>query len=190
MTSLAEPAAALLVILAAGVAVDRALDAPAHRPLAGSLCLAMLEPMRPDEGTAARLLCLGLPALSAWLAVRVFQRVRLLALCAAALVLVVGSGAWRWRGWDVALLASSGASLAVQAASALMVRRRLWLADRCVLVLAAGDVAAMLGPLGERAPVEVQRLAWWIVQWQAASVAIVLCALHLHQALVDRGRRG
>lgn len=187
----AEVVAAWLVILAAVLAVDRAMISRAHWPVAAVLCLAMLEPLRPDEGAAAKALCLALPALSAWLAVRVLARARLLAACAAALVFAVGA----WRGsidWGTAPVWASATSVGVQAFSFLSVapRRRLWLSGRCVVVLLAGDVAALLGPLGERAAPPVQRAAWWIVQWQAAAVALVLCLLHVHQALADRRRRG
>jgi hypothetical protein len=187
----AECAAAWLVILAAVLAVDRTMVSRSHRPVAAVLCLAMLEPLRPDEGAAAKVLCLALPALSAWLAVRVLVRARLLATCAAALVFSVG--AWRWSvAWDTAPVWASAASVAIQAAALLAVapRRRLWLPDRCVLALFAGDVAALLGPLGERAAPPVQQATWWIVQWQAAAVAAVLCVLHVAQALADRRRRG
>ncbi len=187
----AEVSAAWLVILAAVLAVDRAMISRSHWPVAAVLCLAMLEPLRPDEGTAAKILCLALPALSTWLAVRVLARARLLAACAAALVFSVG--AWRWSvDWDTAHAWASAASVGVQAVALFAVapRRRLWLPDRCVLALFAGDAAALLGPLGERAAPPVQQATWWIVQWQAAAVALVLCALHVHQALADRRRHG
>lgn len=185
----AEVAAAWLVILAAALAVDRAMISRAHWPIAAVLCLAMLEPLRPDEGTVAKLLCLALPALSAWLAVRVLARARLLAACAAALVFAVG--AWRWSiDWSTAPVWASAASVITQALALLGVTRYLWLSDRCVLVLFFGDVAALFGPLGERSTPPVKTATWWVVQWQAAAVAAVLCLLHVHQALADRRRRG
>lgn len=177
--NLAEPAAALLVILAAALAVDRALVSRAHQPIAIALCVAMLEPLRPDEGMVAKVVCIGLHAISAWLAVRVLVRARLLALCAGALVFVVGAS--QWSDWEAAPTWAAVTSAIVQGVAVLAVvpRRRLWLADRCALVLFAGDVAALLGAA-----------ARWVVQWQAAAVALALCLLHVHQAPVDRRRRG
>lgn len=182
MSAWAEPVAALLVILASALAVDRALVSRAHRPVAFVLCVAMLEPLRPDAGLVAKFVCIGLHALSAWLAVRVLARARLLALAAGALVFVIGAS--RWSDWEAAPTWAAVTSVIVQACVVLAVvpRRRLWLADRCVVALFAGDVAALLG-----APTLA---AWWVVQWQAAAVALVLCLLHVHQALADRRRRG
>jgi hypothetical protein len=161
-----------------------------HWPLAAALCLAMLEPLRPDVGPVAKLLCLALPALSAWLAVRVLARSDLLALCAAALVLT--AGLWRLDDWTAAPAWALTTSVIVQALAVLIVvpRRRMRLADRCVLVLFAGDVAALLGPAGEHAAPPIQQAAWWVVQWQAAAVALALCLLHVAAELAERRRRG
>ncbi len=185
----AEPAAAMLVILAAALAVDRAMVSRSHWPIAAALCLAMLEPLRPDAGAVAMVACIGLPALSAWLTVLVLARSGLLALCAAAQVLVIAS--WRFDDWATAPTWALTTSVLVQALAVLAVvpRRRLRLPDRCVLVLFAGDVAAVLGPAGERAAPSVQQAAWWVVQWQAAAVALAVCLLHVAAELAER-RRG
>lgn len=188
MSAWATWSASLLVIVAAALAVDRAIVSTAHRPVALALCLAMLEPSRPDDGTAGRLLCIGLPALSAWLAVRVLVRSRWLALCGAAAV--IACGLWRWGAWEEAPRWAAAASVLVQAVVVLAVvpRCRLRLSERCVVALAAGDVAAFLGPLGIRAEPPVQQAMWWIVQWQAAAIAAALCGLHVAQTLADRRR--
>lgn len=190
MSAFAELAAALLVILAAALAVDRALISRAHWPVAAVLCVAMLEPLRPDAGPVAKVSCIGLHALSAWLAVQVLTRSRLLALCAAALVAAIG--AWASPTWDAAPVWAAVTSVIVQALAVLAVapRRRLWLSDRCVLVLFAGDAAALLGASGDVAPHAIKATLWWVVQWQAAAVALTLCLLHVHQALADRRRYG
>lgn len=190
VNALAELSAALLVILAAALAVDRTLVQRSHWPVAAALCLAMLEPLRPDAGTVAKVLCIALPALSAWLAVRVLARSGLLAFCALTLVLMVAAS--KWATWGSAPAWAFGTSVTVQAVAVLAVtpRRRLLLADRCVVVLLAGDIAALLGPVGERAAPPIQHAAWWLVQWQAAAVALTLCLLHAHQALADRRRYG
>lgn len=190
MSAWAETAAAVFVILAAALAVDRTWVQRSHWPVAAALCLAMLEPLRPDVGPMAKVLCIGLPALSAWLAVYVLARSHLLALCAAALVLVAAS--WHLDSWTSAPTWALGTSVLLQALAVFAVapRRRLRLADRCVLVLLAGDVAALLGPAGERAAPPVQQAAWWLVQWQAAAVALALCLLHVAAELANRRRRG
>jgi hypothetical protein len=187
---LAEFAAAVLVILAAALAVDRTMIQRSHWPLAAALCLAMLEPLRPDAGPVAKVVCIGIPALSAWLTVRVLARSDLLASCAFMLVLAVGS--WRFDDWAAAPTWALTTSVIVQALAVLAVapRRRMRLADRCVLVLFAGDVAALLGPAGESAAPPVQQAAWWIVQWQAAAVALALCLLHVAAELAERRRHG
>jgi hypothetical protein len=186
----AEPAAAMLVILAAALAVDRAMVSRSHWPIAAALCVAMLEPLRPDAGAVAKAVCIGIPALSAWLTVRVLARSDLLALCAAALVLTAGS--WRLDDWAAAPTWALTTSVIVQALAVLIVapRRRMRLADRCVLVLFAGDVAALLGPAGEHAAPPIQQAAWWVVQWQAAAVALALCLLHVAAELAERRRHG
>jgi hypothetical protein len=187
---MAEFAAAVLVILAAALAVDRTMIQRSHWPLAAALCLAMLEPLRPDAGPVAKVVCIGVPALSAWLAVRVLARSDLLALCAAALVVVVAT--WNLTPWDDAPTWARDASVAVQTIAVLAVapRRRLRLADRCVVVLLAGDIADLLGPAGQKAPHAIKVAMWWVVQWQAAAVALALCLLHVAAELAERRRHG
>lgn len=190
MNAWAETAAAVLVILAAALAVDRTWVQRSHWPVAAALCVAMLEPLRPDAGPVAKVVCVGFNVLSAWLAAYVLARSHLLALCAAALVLAVAS--WRLDNWISAPTWALGTSVLLQALAVLAVapRRRLDLAGRCVLVLLAGDIAALLGPAGEHAAPPVQQAAWWLVQWQAAAVALALCLLHVAAELADRRRRG
>lgn len=171
--SLAAWNCAALVTCAAVLAVARADIDAAHRPIAALLAVWMLDPVRPVDGSAlADVWAIALPVASASAAMLVLGRSRFAALSAALLVATLGAGS--------PLLAVT-ASILVQGLAALdAARRRLDLSDRCCLVLLAGDVAALGGPLGDHAawPLRVER--WWIVQWQGALVAAVLVAMHLH----------
>ena len=175
---------ACLVAIAAALAVGRATLDEDHGPIAALLLLYALDPLRPEHGGAAMTWALALPALSAATAVAVLARASLGALAASAAVLALGAAELRRSGSPAsALPLASGVAVVVQAMAALAAsRRRLGLADRCAVLLLAGDVAALAGPLGDIAHVELQRQRWWLAQWQGAAVAAVLCVLHLTAA--------
>ena len=146
--------------------------------------------MRPDAGHLARAWLLALPTMAAALAFLVLARLRIAAIAAAGLVLVAGGAELRRTGDPAsALLLASVVSIVIQSLAALAAsRRRLDLTDRCVLVLLAGDVAALAGPLGDLAGSDLQAARWWVAQWQAVAVALVLGAMHVAADL--RERRG
>jgi hypothetical protein len=173
-----------LVAIAAALAVGRATLDDDHGPIAALLLLYALDPLRPEHGGAAMTWALALPALSAGAAVAVLARARLGALIASTVVLGIGSAELQRSGSPAsALLLASGLSVVAQAMAAIVASgRRLGLAARCALLLLAGDVAALAGPLGDIAHVELQRQRWWLAQWQGAAVAAVLCVLHLTAA--------
>jgi hypothetical protein len=185
VTSWAQPLAALLVVGAAVLAVDRALWDRAHRPLAAALALWMFDPLLPEVGPWAKAVSIGWPALSAALAVLVLMRLRLLALVAATLVAAYGLS--QLRAGETPAAAALHASLfavGIQVLAAVSAcRRRFRLVDRCVLVLLAGDVAALAGPLGDARHLDLQRVRWTITQWQVAATAGVLIALHIVASL-------
>jgi hypothetical protein len=176
-----EIVAALLVLLAACLAVDRALVYRTHRPVAAALMLLVFDPARPRHGLAGLLLYFSWPALSAWLAARAMLRRQLLAIVAGVVVLAYGYAQARGeRETAGAFAAASVLSVALQAtAVAAGWRRRFGVAARCVLVLLAGDVAALLGPIGAGGPPLTRAAGQWIVQWQAALVAGALAAVHI-----------
>lgn len=175
---------AALVASSAVLAVARATLDDDHGPIAALLVLYALDPLRPETGAAAQVWALALPALSAAVAVAVLARMRLVALAVGAAVLAVGAAALRRSGDPAsALLLASAVSVAAQVlATAEAAGRHMRLADRCALLLLAGDVAALAGPLGDVARLELQHDRWWLAQWQGAAVAAVLCVLHLTTA--------
>jgi hypothetical protein len=163
---------ALLVMAAALLAADVADVDRTHRPIAALLAVWMVDPLRPMDGsTLAVWWMLALPAASVAVAALVFQRSVPGALGSALIVFLAGPS----------LLTASIVSVLGQAlAAALSAGRPLSLAGRCCLVLLAGDVAALGGPLGDVAAWPLRAERWWIVQWQGALVAAVLVAMHLH----------
>lgn len=163
---------ALLVMAAALLAADVADGDAAHRPVATLLAVWMVDPLRPLDGSALAVWwMLALPSASVAAAALVFQRSVIAAVGAAVVVLAAGPS----------LVAASLVAVVGQAlAAALGAGRRLDLAGRCCLVLLAGDVAALGGPLGDVAAWPLRAERWWIAQWQGALVAAVLVAMHLH----------
>lgn len=161
-----------LVTLAALLAVVRATDDDAQWPLVPLLAFWSLDWARPVDASAlAATWTIALPAASAATAALVLQRSVFGALAWAAAVFLAGPS----------LLAASVVAVLGQAlAAALGAGRRLSLAGRCCLVLLAGDVAALGGPLGDVAAWPLRAERWWIAQWQGALVALVLIAMHLH----------
>jgi hypothetical protein len=179
---------ALLVVGAALLAVDRAVMHRRHWPIAALACVWMLDPLRPNAGRWACVWALALPALSAGAAVMVLARAPRSALAALGLVLMAGGAELRRSGDPAsALLLASALSLVAQALAALFAAsRRLDLSDRCALALLAGDVAALAGPLADRASLDLQIDRWWLAQVQGAIVAGVLCALHIMAPMEQR----
>jgi hypothetical protein len=172
---------AALVTCAALLAVDRAFVHRAHWPLAALLGTWAVDPMLPASGGFAVAWTLALPALSAAVGVGLFARSALDGGSALVGVLVAGAVALHRGDPATAAIVASVVSLAAQAlAAVLLAGRRLDLLDRCALVLLAGDVAALGGPLGDRCSWALRAERWWIVQWQGALVAAVLVAMHLH----------
>jgi hypothetical protein len=176
VTTAAVLCAALVGLAALLALVVTARTDREHWPLAAALALYALDPLRPNVGAWA----LVLPALSAALAVAVLARLPGLAPLATAAVLACGMAELdRSAAPARALLLACGVGVAIQGIAALSAsKRRLALADRCVLVLLAGDVAALAGPLGDAARWEHQAERWWLAQWQGAAVAAVLVVLH------------
>jgi hypothetical protein len=163
---------ALLVMAAALLAADVADVDRTHRPIAALLAVWMVDPLRPVDGSAVAVWwAVALPALSVAAAALVLQRSRIAAVAAAAVVFLAGPS----------LLTASMVAVVGQAlTAALGAGRPLSLAGRCCLVLLAGDVAALGGPLGDVAAWPLRAERWWIAQWQGALVAAVLVAMHLH----------
>lgn len=169
------------VACAAALALGRATAERAHWPIAALLGAWAVDPMLPAVGGVAVAWALALPALSAAVGVGVFARSSLEAASACTVVLVAGIVSAHRVDVASAVVAASAVSIAAQTlAAALLVRRRLDLVDRCALVLLAGDVAALGGPLGDRCSWALRAERWWIAQWQGALVAAVLVAMHLH----------
>lgn len=164
---------AAMVACAAVLAFSRADVDVAHRPIAALIAVWMLDPLRPVDGSAlADAWAIALPVTSATVAALVLGRSRFVALAAATLVATLGIGS---------PLLAAAASILVQGLAALTAARRtLGLPDRCCLVLLAGDVAALGGPVGDHVAWPLRAERWWIVQWQGALVAAVLVAMHLH----------
>lgn len=192
MTGWVQPLAALLVVGAALLAVDRALWDRAHRPLAAALFLWMFDPALPEVGPWAEAVAIGWPALSAALAVLVLMRLRLLALVAATLVAAYGLSQLRaGETPGIAALHASLFSVGIQVLAVVPAcGRRLRLPDCCAFVLLAGDVAALAGPLGDARHLDLQRERWTVTQWQVAATAGVLVALHIVASLWrSRARR-
>jgi hypothetical protein len=170
--SLAAWCCAGLVTCAAVFAVARAAADEAHWPLVPLLTVWALDPSRPVDASAlASTWALALPAASAATGALVLQGSVPGALLWACAVFVAGPS----------LLTVSIVSVLGQAlAAALSAGRPLSLAGRCCLVLLAGDVAALGGPLGDHAAWPLRAERWWIAQWQGALIAAVLVAMHLH----------
>lgn len=163
---------AAFVTLAALLAVARAPADDAQWPLVPLLTVWSLDWARPVDASAlASTWTIALPAASVATSILVFQRSVPAALAVAAVVFAAGPS----------LLTASIVAVAGQAlTAALGAGRPLSLAGRCCLVLLAGDVAALGGPLGDHAAWPLRAERWWIAQWQGALVAAVLVALHLH----------
>lgn len=163
---------ALLVMMAALLAADVADGDATHRPIAALLAVWMVDPLRIVDGSPlAAWWMLVLPAASVAASALVFHRSVPAAILWSVAVFVAGPS----------LFTASAVSVLGQVVTvALGAGRRLTLAGRCCLVLLAGDVAALGGPVGDHVAWPLRAERWWIVQWQGALVAAVLVAMHLH----------
>jgi hypothetical protein len=131
------------------------------------------------------------PALSAWCAVRVLAGEGNLSAARPALALLAGA-LWIAREHpEGGRLFAHAAALVFQGAAAAL----FWRSDRptrtpelCALVLAAGDVLALVGPLGWPAPWEALGWGWAVTAAQAGVIGAVLVVLQLRALM--RGEDG
>lgn len=132
------------------------------------------------------------PALSAWCAVRVLGGFPLARALEAPFLYVWAPAMVLTRLWggDTGRLFAHLAALVVQGAAAFL----FWRADRpartpdlCALVLAAGDVLALVGPLGWPAPWEALGWGWSAVAAQAGVIGAVLVVLQLRALWRKKG---
>lgn len=172
MVGLSTRALAAAACLAAWLA---ARSRPAHRDVAAGLTLALLLDLVRSSGLpprAALALYLATPAISAALALRLAERSSWpvgAAWC--------GAAAWcRWapepRAWWLELQQGAFASsILVQLACAPRLWTRRDLSGRCALVLLAGDVALLLGPLW-------LGTSWDVVRLQVNAISSVIIVAH------------
>lgn len=176
----------IMVALAALLALALTHRVPAHRPvavaLAGALLLDLLRATTSLEPRIDLALYLLTPALAAWCALRV-----LCGACPYRAPMVVGAVWWiaalavlrapdpaswwasvpRW-GHEAVLLIEAAAAISWWASP-----RRATCPEICAIILIAGDVVALLGPVG------FIEGPWWIVAWQAALIAAALMVVQV-----------
>lgn len=184
-------AARLLIAVAIAIAALISRRTPAQLPIAVGLSAALgLDILIPLLGLSARAdlaAYLLTPAISAALALRVLGAARPAPMFApfaiwAIAALVVGHAPAPDLWWTAAPVRAHLAATLVQAGAAITwwtSPARAELPQRCALVLAAGDVVGLLGPLRQGEP-------WAIVDWQAAILAGVLIGLQAHALAVAR----
>jgi hypothetical protein len=165
--------------IAALLAILVALRSPEHWPVAFALNAFFIADFLLGQHIGGPWLDLALylaaPALSAWCAILVLTEHSGAAAGVEAWLILALVASTSSDGWEAAPLIGHLASVAVQGMSAWAWGRsdlRASGSSLCVLAMFAGDVMALLGPLGLGGP-------WWIVAWQTALLGVVLCVIQL-----------